>query len=81
MAAQRFLIPGAHIHTVDGDAAAGGIIKTGDKVHQRAFTRSCGPHQGHLLPRLDVKTDVVEDSTVVVRNRVFCGVEIRNRIF
>ena len=49
------------VTAVKADAAGCWLVKAGDQIDQRRFARTGGPHQGHNLPRLNGKADIVEN--------------------
>ena len=49
------------IDAVIEDNAVGNIIKTVDQVGDRCFAGARGPDKRHLLPRLGIEGDVVQD--------------------
>ena len=49
----------ADINTVNGDGPALDIVKTVDKVRDRSLSGSRGTHEGDLLSRLRVETDIL----------------------
>ena len=61
LSTQIFVLPVAHIHAVNGDAAAVDVVVAWQQVDQRALARSCCAEEGDALARIDGKADAMQD--------------------